>query len=249
MQEINSVFWLGTLTMLFLAFGLIFLVLFYQNYFSKMKRKEAEQLLKVSLDSEKNERQRIAADLHDSVAGDLSAIKNYLLLLQKTDNSLKDSPVFDEIKTGVENALENTRLISYKLMPPLLESFGLVAAVKDNFERLMNKTTASFAVVADEIPALPPTVSYEVFRVIQEFTTNMIKYGHITDCKVHINELPGHIQIEINDNGKSFNFAELLVTSKGTGLKNINSRLKVIEAELTQQKTTTGNHFTITLKK
>jgi signal transduction histidine kinase len=235
--------------MLLLAFGLIFLVLFYQNYFSKMKTKEAEQLLKVSLDSEKNERQRIAADLHDSVAGDLSAIKNYLLLLQKTDNNLKDSPVFDEIKTGVENALENTRLISYKLMPPLLEGFGLVAAVMDNFERLMNKTTISFAVVADDIPKLSPTISYELFRIIQEFTTNMIKYGQVTECKMHIRELPGRIHIEIIDNGKSFNFSELLAVSKGTGLKNINSRLRVIEAELMQQKTTIGNHFTIILKK
>ena len=81
MHEIKSVFWIGTFVMLFFACCLIFLVLFYKNYFFRMKQKETELLLKTSLESEKNERQRIAADLHDSVSSDLSAIRNYLTII------------------------------------------------------------------------------------------------------------------------------------------------------------------------
>lgn len=246
--EINSVFWIGTFVMLFLAFGLISLVLFYQNYFSKMKRKEAEQLLRVSLDSEKNERKRIAADLHDSVAADLSAIKNYLVLLQKT-NDIKDIAGFGEIKESVDNALENTRLISYKLMPPLLETFGLVAAVQDSFERLNHKTAIPFILRSEKAPSLSTNVSYELFRIIQEFTTNMIKYGKVSVCHVNISESDSSIFIEIRDDGKKYNFMESLKASKGSGLQNINSRLKVINADLAQQETVEGNHFIITLKK
>lgn len=235
--------------MVFLAFGMILLVLFYQNYFSKMKRKEAEQLLQVSIDSEKNERKRIAADLHDSVAGDLSAIKNYLLILQKSDDAIKHSPVFEEIKIGVENALENTRLISYKLMPPLLESFGLVAAIDDNFERLTSKSNAVFKIEATDELSISPGISYELFRVIQEFSTNMIKYGGVTQCKVTLTQNASTTQIDLTDNGSTYDFFALLKTSKGTGLKNIVSRLKVIEATFAQETVKSGNHFIITLKK
>jgi signal transduction histidine kinase len=235
--------------MLFLAFGLIFLVLFYQNYFSKMKRREAEQLLRVSLESEKSERKRIAADLHDSVAADLSAIKNYLVLLQKQHHELQSIEGFGDIRESVDNALQNTRLISYKLMPPLLETFGLVAALQDNFERLHHKTAVPFLLRTEGMPVFAPTVSYEIFRIIQEFTANMLKYGGITACHVNICEKQEANTIEIKDDGKPYDFFELLKTTKGAGLVNITSRLKVIDAQLVQQKADTGNHFTITIKK
>ena len=79
-KDIKIAFILGTAIMLFLVFGLLFLVLFYQNHFMKMKRNEANLLLKTALESEKNERERIAIDLHDGVQGDLNALKFNLYL-------------------------------------------------------------------------------------------------------------------------------------------------------------------------
>jgi signal transduction histidine kinase len=55
--------------------------------------------------------------------------------------------------------------------------------------------------------------------------------------------------ITLQDNGIPFNFTQLLATSKGTGVKNINSRLKIVGADFVQNETETGNSFTITLKK
>jgi signal transduction histidine kinase len=248
-DQINSVLWLGTAIMLFLGFVLISLVLFYRNFLSIMRRKEAEQLLLVSLESEKNERRRIAADLHDSVSGDLVAIRNYLTILQKSGNVSIDNSIFDELREGVENALQNTRQVSYKLMPPLLDSFGLAAAVSDNFERLYHKTSVQFSVEHDDSAELPAEISYELFRIIQEFTTNMLKYGSISVCKVKIYELQGSIFINIADDGDPFRFDKMLKKTSGTGLKNISSRLKVIGATLTQRQMEKGNDFIITLKR
>jgi signal transduction histidine kinase len=61
-SEVKILFWLGTLMMLFLAFGLLSLVMYYQKQFLKSKQLESERLLKALLDSEKKERQRIAQD-------------------------------------------------------------------------------------------------------------------------------------------------------------------------------------------
>jgi signal transduction histidine kinase len=246
--EIYSVLWLGTGIMLFLAFGLIFLVLFYQNYFTRMKRKEAEQLLLVSLESEKNERQRIAADLHDSVSGDLVAIRNYLSIMKKNDNGEIEGSVIDELREGIENALENTRQVSYKLMPPLLDSFGLAAAVTDYYERLAQKTGISFVVETNDEGEPKPEIAYELFRVIQEFTTNMLKYGEIANCRVSMSTQKDQFVIEIIDDGRPFHFHNAMEQSTGMGLKNISTRLKVIGAVLTQREQLSGNHFIIILK-
>lgn len=249
-SKIDSIVWIGTAVMLFFAFGLVFLVLFYQNYFVKMKRKEAELLLKSSLESEKQERMRIAADLHDGVSGDLNAIRNYLSILYKGEKDAVKQELFAEIKGGVEAALENTRQVSYKLMPPLLELAGFTVALQDYFERLSANSKLLFEVVCKkDAPEFFQEKGYELFRIVQELTTNMIKYGSITQCRVTVYSLEKECCIEITDDGIPFDFKKLLLTSKGSGLKNISSRLKVIGAQMTQREQPEGNHFIITIKK
>ncbi len=216
----------------------------------KVKRKEAELLLKTSLESEKMERKRIAADIHDGVSGDLNAIRNFLSVLYKTEQDEEKKSLFEEIKSGVEAALENTRLVSYKLMPPLLESSGFIVALQDYFDRINSKTIANFSLETDLVFFdVSNEISYELFRIIQEFTTNMIKYGNITKCSIGITFEEKVYNIIITDDGTPYNFKELYQVSKGTGLKNINSRLKVIESVLKQKNVSDGNQFLISIKK
>ena len=248
-SDIKSVFWLGTSVMLFLAFALVFLVLFYQNHFIKMKRKEAETLLKTALDSEKEERQRIAKDLHDSVQSDLSAIRNFLVIL---DKQTKDQPTHSlvlETKNAIEKAIENTRTISSKLMPPLLETAGFSAALMDYLAQLSVLTGKEFVFKTDLAAVqLSAYYSYELFRVAQEFCQNMLKHGHITQALFALYATTEGISLEIIDDGVAFDFKSAYQQSKGSGLHNIQSRIKSMKAKLVQREVTVGNHFVIYLK-
>lgn len=247
--EITSVYWIGTLLMLSICFGIFFLVLSYRNHFFKIKQNEADLLLKASLEGERMERNRIAADLHDSVSGDLNAIKNYLLFIEKTNALPGNQEILEEIKNSVSAALENTRLVSYKLMPPMLEHVGLIATLHDYLEQLSKKTQLSFVLTCKQDDLVfSASRAYEIFRIVQEFTTNMIKYGNITNCQLVTYNTEKEMCIEIKDDGKPFDFHHALQTSKGTGLKNINSRIKSIDATLLQKTVEVGNHFLITLK-
>lgn len=235
--------------MLLLTLGILFLVLSYRNHLYKIRQKEADLLLKATLEGERIERNRIAADLHDSVSGDLNAIKNYLLFIEKTNSLNEHQEILDEIKNSVILALENTRLVSYKLMPPLLENLGLLHTVEDYLEQLSKKTQFSFSVTAPEGLHFESDVAYEIFRVVQEFTTNMVKYGQITQCQICFERLNHQTSIAIKDDGTPYDFFRLMKVSTGTGLKNINSRVKSIGGTLEQLPATTGNHFLIHLKK
>ena len=248
-NEILSTFRIGNIVMLLMAVGIILLVLFYQHHFFKMKSLESELLLKASLESEKKERGRIASDLHDGVVGDLNSLKNYLFLLHNGELDLQRQQLFSELSTGVENALESTRQISYKLMPPLIEVLGFIAALKDYFENISKTSAINFTVHSEyDSLSFTPNVSYELFRILQEMTTNMLKYGKITSCSVVITLGEGKCFIEINDDGVPFNFKKSLAMSKGAGLKNINSRLKSINAELVQVQNMNANQFLISVK-
>jgi signal transduction histidine kinase len=211
-----------------------------------MKREEAETMLRVSLESEKNERTRIAADLHDGVSGDLSAIKNYLGILSKKETSSSNIEMFDDVKASIDNALQNTRAVSHNLMPPLLETEGLVPALKSYLDGI-SKAGITFTIKASNI-ALPSSTAYQIFRVLQEFTTNMVKYGNVTNVEIEFVPEKDFLKIGIVDDGISFNFKENLAKPNASGLKNINSRLHAVGGVIIQQEIEKGNYFTITLK-
>jgi len=248
-NEIISVFWLGTSVMLFLAFALIFLVLYYQNHFVKMKQKEAETLLKTSLASEKEERQRIAKDLHDSVQGDLSALRNFMTILErKTEKEAYNHLVLDA-KYALETAIINTRVISNKLMPPLLATAGFTIALRDYLDQLSVLSGKVFDFKTDFSEALiPDEYSYELLRVVQEFCQNMLKHGEISKALIVLYITSEEVRLELFDDGISFDFKTAYQHSKGSGLYNIQSRLNSMKAVLVQREVAVGNHFIIHLK-
>lgn len=247
--DINYVFWLGTSVMLILALGLLFLVLFYQNHFIKMKRKEAETLLITALESEKEERQRIAKDLHDSVQSDLSAIRNYMAILERQSEGQATHLLLSEIKEALEKAIDNTKAISTKLMPPLLEAEGFSVALRDYLEQLSLFSGKEFIYKTDFSEVhIPVKYSYELFRVVQEFCQNMLKHGEINQALFVMYATSDGISLEIIDDGVSFDYKTAYQYSKGSGLYNIESRIKSMKAVFQQREVAVGNHFVIYLK-
>lgn len=248
--KMNVIFWLGTIIMLFLALGLITLVILYQKKFLIKKQKEAELLLNTALESEKKERERIAKDLHDSVQSDLSAIQNYLFLIQKNRTEESVIELMEETKVALQQTIVNTRMISYQLMPPLLETRGFLIALQDYFEQLNKNHPIQFELkcLADSFE-VSTKVGYELFRIYQEFTNNMVKYSKAKQCTLFIYQTNSGFSLELVDDGIPFSFHNQYKTSKGLGLQNILSRVKSIQGALEQREVPIGNQIIIHLSK
>ena len=90
-------------------------------------------------------------------------------------------------------------------------------------------------------------ISYELFRVVQELTSNMLKHGSITTCTARLNTSSKGVCFELIDDGIPFDFKAEYKLNKGTGLQNIQSRLKSISATLEQEIIAKGNHYKIYL--
>ena len=134
-------------------------------------------------------------------------------------------------------------------MPPLLDTEGLVPALKNYLEGVGAKAQINFKVNVRGDIKLSALVAYQLFRILQELTTNMIKYGNVTECNIDINLDKQSLIIIITDDGTSFNFKENLIKPNASGLKNINSRLHAVGGIITQEEDRQkGNCFTITLK-
>lgn len=245
--EINELIYIGTALTATFGCLIVILALFYQNRMAKAKRMEAELMLKTSLESEKKERYRLASDIHDGISGDLNAIRNYLALLAKEEKSPRQENVYVEIRKSVESAIENTKQVSYNLMPPLLDSHGLPVALQNYFSKLSKLTSIHFIVVeGDTFAALDSNTAYEVYKIIQELTTNMIKYGKISSCLVSF-EKSG--TITISDDGIPFSLEAMAKSDHaGAGIKNIMSRTRALGARILQERISDRNSISIQLK-
>ncbi|MBA4153721.1 histidine kinase [Flavobacterium sp.] len=247
---LKLIFWISTLAMLLLILALFSFALIYRKNTYKLKQKESENLLIASLESEKRERQRIAADFHDSVSGDLNAIRNYITILDRSEDSPFNKTILMEIKSALDNTLSNIQHISYNLMPPLLETLGFVPTLNDYFERIkkLNNITIAFQYYQKDLP-VSPSDAYELFRIIQELISNMLKHGNINYIHFSIEKNKEIIEIKITDDGIPFNFYQSLRNTSGMGLKNIISRAKHIGTSVTQIPSEKGNIIIIQLNK
>ncbi len=247
--ELKWFFWIGTATMLFSVLGAILTVVLYRNKIHKINRKESENLLKSSLDSEKKERQRIASDFHDSISGDLSAVQNYITILANKEKDDFNKSIFQEVETALGNIIENVQDISYNLMPPTLETLGLLSTLRGYFERVRkwNNVTINEQ-YQSECEEISSSDAYEIYRIVQELVTNMIKHGNSERIIFAVYEEEKTYIFEINDNGVSFDFYKCLKEPYGMGLKNITSRIKYINAKLIQLPAEKGNKIQIRLK-
>lgn len=174
-QSLEWVFWLGTLMMSSMAVGVVLLAVFYQRKVFEITQRETAVSIKAALKAEEKERNRVAADLHDGISGNLGAILNLVRLLEVTEQKETTTELIKEIKTALEVSLNGVQRISYNLMPPLLEKQGLLPVLKDFFHRTQNwygiPIREDYQV--QELRLLH-SESYDLYRIIQELTDNSL---------------------------------------------------------------------------
>ena len=137
-----SILLLGSAGMLVLAVGLVVFIVFhqrkvirYQMQLQKMEEEQQKILLNASIRWQEEERQRIAADLHDDAGPLLATARLYLnenLIHQEVSVQLQS--IFNA-KQIIDDTIQLIRNISHSLMPPTLKNFGLESAVNDLFQK------------------------------------------------------------------------------------------------------------------
>lgn len=184
------------------------------------------------LESQENERNRIALELHDSVGQKLILIKNQLLskIRGSSDDSLNKSLAVISDLTG--DTIAEIRNITHNLRPQFLDQLGLKAAIEYMVENLTNSSDITFHIYIDEIDGLiPEKDEINFFRIIQESLNNIIKHSQASEAFLKIERTAGRIDLEIKDNGVGID-KNLLSPVTGTGVTGMKERAMIIGASL-----------------
>jgi two-component system NarL family sensor kinase len=254
---ITSSPWIGgTVVMLLLSTALIIFILFHQRriirYQLKMQQMDAEQqkvLLAASIQMQEEERQRIAADLHDDAGPLLATARLYLSEnLVNLDKATQLQSIFTA-KQVIDEAIQLIRNISHSLMPPTIKNFGLESAVNDFFQKLNGagamKVDCQFH---DYNVRLKSEKEVIIFRVIQELINNILKHSNANFIDLVQNNSEDFIFFTLQHDGKGLthdDFVKMSMSNVGLGLKNIQSRLKVVQGEIRFEQDVTNSYFRV----
>src|SRR3954471_11282866 len=182
-QGISLVLFLGTLGMLVLTIGLIMFIIFHQRkvikYQFRLQQMEQEQqkiLLNASIRLQEEERQRLAADLHDDAGPLLATARLYLNEnLVNQDKSTQLQSIY-QARQIIDDTIQLIRNISHSLMPPTLKNFGLESAVNDLFQKISGSVTMNASSrFHDYKNRLKGEKELIVFRIVQELVNNILK--------------------------------------------------------------------------
>ncbi len=185
------------------------------------------KVIKASIKGQDKERKRIAQELHDSIGGNLAAIKIQLNNpINKNENYLKT------INTQIDDTYEQVRNLSHNLIPKKFSKNNFCDVLEEYISNIggASSLTTSFIVYPrKEIDFLEENLQIEIFKIIQELITNTIKHAKATSIELQINLVDDIVSILFEDNGVGFDASE---NSDGIGFRNIKSRLHTISGIL-----------------
>ncbi len=226
---------LSVLTLLFIST----LIIFYYRKKEITKNLETKaQFTKQLLVTIEEERNRIAADLHDAVSHELLNLKSP----EKKENN-------KELNNKIDSIINDIRIISRNLHPVMFHKVGLQNTIEQMVERVQTQNNFMLTAAINYSKCLPVESEIQIYRILQEAISNIIKYANSVAGKITILETDKNVLIEIKDNGKGFNVNDALATGKAFGLLNITERSKVIGGEATITSNSKGTTINIQIPK
>ena len=238
-SQFALIFSLATVAMLVLAGFIILFVVYYQKRMiqEQLKRQQLEldfqhKMMEATLESEENERRRLAGELHDSVGGMLSTIRVGLTAISK---QLPDPRLVEQSKKMLDDTLTSVRRISLDLMPSTLEKFGLLPALKELCERFEGASLipVTFA-ERGEVRLMTRGQELKIYRIVQELINNAIK--HAEASVINVTVIGGEdLQFSVEDDGKGFDPSlkpGSVSGGSGLGLYNMENRARLLGGRL-----------------
>ncbi len=179
-----------------------------------------EKLRRMAFDAalaEDRERRRIAMGLHDGVGQTLALLQNRLA----SARSAATAPVrktIDGCVQLIEEAICQTRTLTFDLSPPILYDLGLDPALRWLAEQVEKRYGVHVHLDGGENDmSLEPEVAAIVFRSVRELLTNVAKHAKVDVAQVTLSQEGKRAAVTVDDEGAGFDMSEWGGVRPGSG--------------------------------
>ncbi|WP_168210701.1 sensor histidine kinase [Persicimonas caeni] len=191
-----------------------------------------QRLMRAVTVAQEEERERIAREIHDELGQTLTGLTFGLRALKEhADGSATE--LIDQMAAEVKEATVTIGKLASSLRPPLLDQFGLIAAL----EQLCREASERYNIECDfeeqgtENWRVNPNVAIQVFRVAQEALTNVARHAEAHHATVCFETGAGSGQMLVRDDGKGFD-PERTVQRSSFGIQGMRERAALIGGKL-----------------
>ena len=257
--SVSTVLLLGTAGMVVLVVAIIIFlvmhqrrVLRFQNRIAQMEQEQQKILLNASIKLQEEERQRLAADLHDDAGPLLATARLYLNEnLVNQDKATQLQAIF-QARQIIDDTIQLVRNISHSLMPPTLKNFGLESAVNDLFQKISGSGSINASSRFHEYKErLKEEKELVIFRVVQELINNILKHSNSSFIHLTQNIHADKFYLRIHHDGRGIvqaDFDKLNKSNVGLGLKNITSRMRLVQGNINFEKDISQTYYKVTIE-
>src|SRR5689334_5255301 len=179
------------------------------------------------------ERNRLARDLHDTLAHSLSGVSVQLEAVQALWDVNADAArkMLDQATANTRSGLTEARRALQALRAKPLEDLGLVLALSTLAESVAARAGLNLDLdVHNHLDHLAPEVEQCIYRVAQEALTNVARHAGARSLRVALTHDNGALTLTISDDGRGFDPAA--VNGTHYGLKGLRERAEMIGATL-----------------
>ncbi|MDD2758897.1 MAG: histidine kinase [Methylomonas sp.] len=194
-------------------------------------RQENRALTQHTLAIQEEERQRLSQELHDEFGQSLTAIKVMAATAAKQNtDTVKISAAISEV---CDHLVEVLRSMMQQLHPLVLTELGLKATLEDMVEHWSERNPHLDLRIScdDAVDELDKNLTRQIFRVIQECLTNVVRHAQAHSVAIELSLLHPEckeLQLTVEDDGRG---CDLQSISRGFGLRGMKERIKSMEGE------------------
>ena len=210
----------------------------YRRRISLLKRtaQAREAFSRQLIQSQENERRRIASEIHDGLGQNLILIRNWALLGLNAAAEEKSATInLSEISETASQAINEVREIAHNLGPYQLERLGLTNTLLEMVAKVSAAHPIEFAADVAELDGLLSRESeISLYRIVQEAVNNIVKHSGALRASLEIKLDSETLIVKVNDNGKGFagpsdSNGE---GAKGFGLRGMTERVRMLGGTL-----------------
>ena len=180
------------------------------------------------------ERNRVARELHDTLAHTLSGLSVQLETLKAywdVDQQAARS-ILDKSLTAAHSGLEETRRALKALRASPLDDLGLALATRTMVEEAASRANLTVDLsITDKMPALSPDLEQCIYRIAQEAIANVMKHANAKNLTVKLVFIEGKVTLVVSDDGIGFD-TEKSSGSSQFGLSGMQERAELVGGEL-----------------
>jgi NarL family two-component system sensor histidine kinase YdfH len=260
--------WVGIFPFMITILPLIFFVVIYVYLFTRQleEKKRAEDLLedleiahqqlseyavRIEALTLTNERQRMARELHDTLAQGLAGIILQLEAAsehQEQGHNEKAAAIVKQTIMRARSTLADARQVIDDLREEPSANISLADFVHDEAERFTSLTGLPCEVMLGQDLPVSEEVKLQLEKIISEGLTNIARHAHANRCWVHLEIDDEQLQLEIGDDGQGFLPENTAANSGHYGLVGMRERIHLLNGKLTIESVPgTGTRLLISL--